>query len=138
MRYLVCGGRDYGEIPGEEEYLFEYLDNLTPRPTLIIHGAAKGADSLAEKWAVANGIPTEPYPANWQKYGRAAGEVRNRLMLKKGKPDKVIAFPGGSGTGMMIRLATVDNVPVEKVALPKKVSPKMRQLVKKGMPMPFG
>ena len=46
------------------------------------------------------------FPAEWKKHGKAAGPIRNRKMLQDGKPDLVLAFPGGRGTANMVELAT--------------------------------
>jgi hypothetical protein len=69
---------------------------------VIIHGGAKGADMLAEKWAVYNGVRHQKFAADWAAHGPAAGPIRNRRMLVEGKPDVVIAFPGGRGTADMV------------------------------------
>lgn len=129
MRVLVCGGRHYGEMPrgvtkytsawyrtiarieGQREFLFAELDRLAPRPAVIIHGAARGADRLADVWARRHGIPTLPFAANWYPNGRAggldkgAGPKRNQRMIDEGKPDLVIAFKGGTGTADLVRRA---------------------------------
>ena len=99
MRVLVCGGRNYSD----EGRLTEVLDDL--KPTEIIHGGARGADSLAEKWAATRQVPCHVYPADWRRHGRAAGPIRNREMLEQSKPDLVVAFPGGRGTAHMVRIA---------------------------------
>jgi hypothetical protein len=72
---------------------------------VIIHGAAPGADTLAGQWAADKGIPVEAFPADWEKHGRAAGPIRNKQMLDDGKPDLVVAFPGGWGTANMCKQA---------------------------------
>jgi hypothetical protein len=136
MRVLVCGGRDFGHfnttgpIPFKQtvgykqyEFLKGYLDTrlnpnqepLPPTGTFIIAGGARGADRAAIDWAVVNWVPFQEYPANWEKYGKRAGYLRNVQMLEEGKPDLVIAFPGGKGTAMMINLAKGAGVPVEIV-----------------------
>lgn len=103
MRVLVCGGRDYYDRIA----VFDTLDLLHEQRSiiLIIHGAARGADSLADDWANARGIAVKWYRADWQAYGKLAGPIRNRQMLEDGKPDGVVAFPGGAGTANMIKLA---------------------------------
>ena len=103
MRILVCGGRDFDD----KDYLFQTLDGyeLRNRHDAIISGAARGADALASLYANMRGVMLEEYPADWKTYGRAAGFVRNRQMLVCGKPDLVVAFPGGKGTAMMVKLA---------------------------------
>lgn len=60
---------------------------------VLIHGDARGADTLAKEWALDSGLIAQAYPAEWRKYGRIAGRVRNVEMLK-GHPDAtVVAFP---------------------------------------------
>lgn len=60
-------------------------------------------DTIGHLWAENLGIDTRQYEPDW-KLGRHAGFLRNAQMLKYGKPDVVIAFPGGSGTENMIEL----------------------------------
>jgi hypothetical protein len=81
----------------------------------IIHGAAAGADTLAGDWAAERGVPVRLFRANWEKHGRAAGPIRNRQMLDEGKPEIVIAFPGGCGTRNMVRQAIARCVRVTEV-----------------------
>jgi hypothetical protein len=103
VRVLVCGGRDYDD----RERVYFVLDEYHRKHgiSVLIHGAAKGADSLAASWAEARSIPVEAYPAKWKEYGRRAGFLRNTEMLHTGKPDAVIAFPGRKGTKMMCDIA---------------------------------
>jgi hypothetical protein len=100
---LVCGGRDFAD-----EALFDReMDRIHKDKSItrIVHGDAAGADSLAELWARRHGIQTVAYPADWETLGRAAGPLRNQRMLVEERPDVVVAFPGGSGTANMVRLA---------------------------------
>jgi hypothetical protein len=114
VRLLVCGGRSYGFTASERAALFEAIAAL--KPTLIIHGDAPGADSVADKWAKVHGVPRERYPAQWRKPGGgvdySAGPRRNALMLEAGKPDAVLAAPGGKGTANMVSLARAAGVRV--------------------------
>jgi hypothetical protein len=103
MRVLVCGGRNYGDYV----FLSSILTNIhdTTPITLIIHGAANGADSLADRWAATHHVPVRAFPADWVRHGRAAGPLRNKKMLDEGKPDVVVAFPGNKGTRNMVAQA---------------------------------
>lgn len=105
MRVLVCGGRDYCDA----STLWGALDTLrrqSPHDAMIvIQGGARGADQMAREWCESRKVPYENYPAEWERYGRAAGPTRNQQMLDKGNPDLVVAFPGGKGTADMIRRA---------------------------------
>ena len=108
FKALVCGGRDYFE----RERVFAVLDGLHGERAiaLIIHGAAKGADSLAGEWADSRGVEQtgDRYKItalDWQTLGPKAGPLRNQQMLDECKPDLVVVFPGGKGTANMLRLA---------------------------------
>ena len=103
MKVLGCGGRDYGNW----RHVFYVLDlyrELAPAIE-IIHGGAKGADERVALWAKLGNVPVKVFPAHWDRYGRSAGFVRNKQMLAEGKPDLVVAFPGGRGTQMMVDIA---------------------------------
>ena len=97
MKILVCGGRDFAD----KDFLYNILDDIID-VNLIIHGGASGADSLAGEWAKKHNIKCQVFPADWGKYGKSAGPIRNQQMLDEGKPDEVYAFPGGRGTADMI------------------------------------
>jgi hypothetical protein len=68
------------------------------------------------RWAIEAGIPVKPYPADWRLHGRAAGPIRNTLMLVEGRPDLVVAFPGGQGTADMTKKALRAGVKVWRPA----------------------
>lgn len=107
MRILVCGGRDYQDVNRIASVLSEYSD----KDVTIIHGGARGADTLAGEWAMRFAKDVVVFKADWDKYGKAAGAIRNQQMLDEGKPDMVIAFPGGRGTADMVRRAKNTNIP---------------------------
>ena len=114
FRILVCGGREYAD----KAKVYQTLDALlsdNPSVLHIIHGAARGADSLAAAWASSRGIAATAYPAKWDIHGRSAGFVRNTQMLQEGQPHLVVAFPGGAGTAMMIRIARSAGVTVKEI-----------------------
>ena len=112
QRVIVCGGRDFTD----RDMLFSELDmhNADWGPfELIIEGGQRtrdpatdeyigGADYWAAVWAHERGIDCKTFEANWKKHGRAAGPIRNQQMIDEGKPDLIIAFPGGQGTRDMI------------------------------------
>lgn len=113
MRILVCGGRDYSDSTLVNAVLDEYVHAGTLGT--IIEGCARGADSLAETYGTYWRIPVEHFPADWDKHGKAAGPIRNKQMLDEGKPDLVVAFPGGRGTANMIEQAERAGVPVRRI-----------------------
>ncbi len=122
-KVLVCGGRDYND----REIVQRTLDRI--KPAEIIHGAARGADTLAGEYAQDHGIPCRRFPADWRRHGRSAGFLRNRQMLDEGKPDLVVAFPGGPGTRNMVKTALERGFQVKTVDGSGKIhtlSPKAR------------
>lgn len=87
MKVLCCGDRYWTSY----EIIRRELDKLRP-DTIIIEGCANGADSISGDVALELGYRLLEFPANWNKYGRAAGPIRNKQMLDEGKPDLVLAF----------------------------------------------
>ena len=145
IKFIVCGGRDFSNMPNrltksnaveyalkkkEQQYVFAMLDilaikyssfynkydNWLPNDIMVISGGAKGVDSAAIDWAVVNWCISATYEADWDKHKKAAGPIRNQLMLDSEVPIvngvhqikdiHLIAFPGGKGTEDMVRRAT--------------------------------
>lgn len=100
MIVIVCGGRDYTN----KARVYKALDAAhDARPiTLLIQGYARGADKLARQWAIDRGVPFHDEPADWNRYDKAAGGIRNSKMLTL-DPEACIAFPGGDGTADMVK-----------------------------------
>lgn len=114
MRILVCGGRNYRDL----DAIYAALDSLRALhgELTIIEGGASGADCFARAWGATRQQRGVTFPADWATHGRKAGPLRNQRMLDKGKPDLVLAFPGGRGTADMVRRAKAAGVPVTEVA----------------------
>lgn len=126
LTVLVCGGRDYGDIkqsdPVRLEQYFQVmktLDDLAakwPRDQdgsltiRVLSGAARGVDSVAIDWAKVNMVECLQFPADWESHGKSAGPIRNKQMLDEGKPDLVVAFPGGRGTANMAKQARMRKI----------------------------
>lgn len=106
MTLLVCGGRSFRNAA----WLRAALDAL--QPDRLMEGGGSGADALARGWARDHGVPTITYFAAWDRYGRSAGPRRNQQMLDEGKPDLVLACPGGKGTADMVTRAQAAGVQV--------------------------
>ena len=111
MRVLVCGGRDYTDYRRVQDVLKNW--NIT----CIIQGEARGADTLARQYAERHRVDVLSFPALWDKHGKAAGPIRNAQMLAEGKPDFVVAFPGGRGTQNMINQAMKAGIEVKVVEI---------------------
>jgi hypothetical protein len=110
-RILVCGDRHYYDVTLIEFYLEKISSDA-----VIIHGAARGADLLAEECARKLQLDYMGFPARWKQHGKAAGPIRNNRMLDIGKPDFVLAFHNdikrSKGTAHMISQARKRGIPV--------------------------
>lgn len=141
IKVLVCGGRDFGNVPPKQspqykkahrEYLFVWntlisfcqekgilnddpYDIPDANKIEIIEGGAVGADRAAHQWAIHNYINVKTFEANWKEFGAAAGPIRNARMLDEGKPDIIIAFPGGRGTANMVKQARERGIEVREI-----------------------
>lgn len=115
MRAIICGGREY------DNYILAWriLDKLAKRYNInhVIEGGARGADTIARRWAKKRKIKVSTENADWDRYGKKAGYIRNKKMRDVYKPKLVIAMPGGIGTNMMIDLAKEKNIKVIKIDL---------------------
>lgn len=92
-KIVVTGGRSYSN----DTLLFKILSSFNIECLYV--GDATGADELAIKYANSCNIPTRVFKADWVKYGKAAGPIRNYEMLDAaGEMAIVVAFLGGLGT----------------------------------------
>lgn len=110
MKVLICGSRFYTDY----NRILQYVRSL--ENAVIIAGGAKGADTLAVMAAKACSFTFREYPAQWEKYGKKAGPIRNQTMLDMEKPDIVAAFhediDSSKGTKDMVTRAIKSGVPV--------------------------
>jgi hypothetical protein len=116
MRLLVCGGRDFSDAALLERTL-DAIHSETP-VTVLVHGAARGADTLAAQWAKSRGVEALAFPADWERDGKAAGHLRNARMLEEGRPDAILVFPGGRGTADMVARSRRAGLPVSGPGAP--------------------
>lgn len=105
-KVVVAGSRNFNDY----KKLCDVLDdlNLTPEDE-IVSGTARGADKLGEKYAEEHSIKIKRFPADWDKYGKRAGYLRNEEMAKY-CTEGVIFWDGESkGTKHMINLLSKYN-----------------------------
>ena len=109
FKLIIAGGRDFADkalflraMQQVEQELAEYLVSL-------VSGMAKGADMMGYMFANEHGITCHKFPANWNKYGKAAGFRRNQEMADFS--DGLVAFWDGQshGTKHMIETMKTQN-----------------------------
>lgn len=116
-RVIFSGSRNWKH----ETSVVDALLELDPDEWIVVHGDAKGLDRLVDRYARQMGFEVERYPARWSKHGKAAGPIRNRLMLSRQNVELVIAFPDPKtsvGTYDMIDIAKEADIPVVTVEKP--------------------
>lgn len=114
MKVLVCGDRNWTDT----EKIREKLEQL-PVGTIVVHGACRGADEIADEEAKKLGFGVLPYPYI-RSLGKAGGPVRNQKMLDENRDiTRCLAFhpnlDNSKGTADMVRRCWVRGVPVEIV-----------------------
>jgi len=119
MRILVCGDRNWID----RTHMMNILDDTFNSGDTLIYGCCRGADNIAydilRQYKTPTGdmdINIKPFPADWDKYGKAAGPIRNQQMIDEGKPDIVLAFHNNiaksKGTMDMIKRANAAGIEV--------------------------
>lgn len=89
-RILVTGSREWTAV----RKMKDVMDNLSRKyhaNVVVVHGGARGADQMAAHYARAYGMQTERHKADWHRYGKGAGPIRNQLMVDLGA-DEILAF----------------------------------------------
>jgi hypothetical protein len=125
MIYAVVGNRWF------DEYLYvrTILDRYMSKDMKIVTGDANGADACARKYAVDRLVGLQVHEADWDKHGRAAGPIRNELIVRD--CDEVIAFWDGKsrGTKSTINLAHKAGKPVHIywITAPEKKPPQRQR-----------
>lgn len=117
MKVLMCGSRTWDDL----EAIVRWLGNLRGEHgealVVISGGAPRGADRICASVCDALGISLVEVPAEWERYGKRAGILRNVKMLNL-EPQLVIAFWDGrsAGTRHTIDEATRRGIPVRIVS----------------------
>lgn len=127
FRIIVTGSRDWSWDncgPIYDQLKRAVLDFSNPTDLTIVHGDCimGGADAIAKHWCHYSGSRHEPHPAEWFKYGKDAGPIRNQHMVDLGA-DLVLAFPQGGSTGTRdcVQRARAAGIPVRVFPWPGKV-----------------
>ena len=113
-RIVIAGCRDYTNYIQAKQYIERAISNIKNEFELIfVSGGADGADALGERYAKEIGYKLEVYPAQWKRYGKKAGPLRNKQMAEIS--DYVICFWDGQsrGTKSMIDEAKSLNRPIK-------------------------
>lgn len=91
LRIIIAGGRDFADYELVKNTLDKYLKDIKGE-VVIISGTARGADQLGERYAKENNLMVKRFPADWDRYGKSAGPIRNDQMAKYASETKGVLF----------------------------------------------
>jgi len=94
MKIAIVGSRTFNGYDLLEKTI---CNKMVGSINLIVSGGARGADYLAERFAKKHNIPIQIFQAEWDKYGKGAGYIRNKLIIEN--VDIVFAFWDGKSKG---------------------------------------
>lgn len=102
MKTIIAGSRN---IAPSQKFLEEIITRCNIEITEIVCGMAKGVDYAGLNYGEMNNIPVKKFPANWEKFGKSAGPVRNREMARYAEACIVIWDGFSRGSANMIKQA---------------------------------
>ena len=120
IKIIIAGSRLFNDFTFAEKQLMAYFKthNIHRQDLEIISGTAKGADRIGEQFAEKYGIKLTKFPADWNRYGKAAGYIRNEEMANYAKDNGILfAFWDGQskGTSHMISTASKYNLTIQTI-----------------------
>lgn len=97
-RIIIAGMRTFTDYNRVKRAMFRFAPL---HDVEIISGTAEGADKLGERFAAEYGLPLKRFPANWDKFGKAAGPIRNAQMAQYAAEEEgiLVAFWDGQSKG---------------------------------------
>ena len=95
-KIAIGGCRNFNNYNVFKEFVNECISSFKGE-IIIISGKCRGVDCMAERYAAEKSLGLELFPAEWKKYGRSAGPIRNKVMVQRA--DIVIAFWDGKSKG---------------------------------------
>ena len=114
IKVIIAGTRDFNDYDFLKKNVDYFLQGINPNneEIEIVSGNARGADKLGERYAKEHNLPVKLFPANWDKYGKQAGYLRNQEMANYA--DVLIAFwdEKSKGTKHMIDIAKKQDLTV--------------------------
>ena len=116
MKLIVAGSRT--GIPKDAVFAMLNMEVDVDEDLVIVSGAARGVDKYGEEWAYVNNVDVVQFPADWKKYGKRAGFVRNAEMARFA--DELFAFwdSKSPGTAHMIKVMEDLKKPVTIFRIP--------------------
>lgn len=113
FRVIIAGSRNFNDFELLEKKMLHFLQNQ--KNVVVLCGGARGADDLGRQFAEKHGFAVEMFPADWKKFGKRAGVLRNREMARTASGCVVFWDGQSKGSANMIEEAKRAGVPLRIV-----------------------
>ena len=115
IRLIVAGSRCFDDY----DLLKSQINEIKVKYEIveIVSGTARGADRLGELYAKEHNIPVKRFPADWDRYGKAAGYIRNVQMAEYADACICFSINYSRGTEHMINLSKLNKLKLRVVRL---------------------
>jgi hypothetical protein len=111
MKVIVAGSRSITNS-GDVSDILNMLHLNWLRFSEVVSGGAEGVDTIGELWADCWNLPVKKFPANWDKYGKSAGHIRNAEMADYADACVVIWDGKSAGSKGMIEQCLKKKLPL--------------------------
>lgn len=108
MKTIIAGSRSITDY----DALLRAIGQAGWKITEVLSGGTTGVDRMGERWAKENGVPVRMFPADWIKYGKSAGPIRNMQMAEQADALIVLWDGKSKGAKSMIRIAREVGLPI--------------------------
>ena len=104
MKVVIAGSRQVTD----QIFVISAIERSGFQIKEVVSGGARGVDKLADKWASDNAIPVKVFESDWERYGKAAGPIRNKMMAEYA--DALIAIWDGKSRGTKNIISTAEKL----------------------------
>jgi hypothetical protein len=111
LRVVIAGGRDFNNMELFNGAIQLAFEDCAINEIELVCGMARGADTVGRNWALQNNLRIHEFPADWDKYGKRAGFLRNEEMAKFAHVGILFWDGKSKGTGHMLDLMRKHNKP---------------------------
>ena len=117
MKLAIVGSRNYTDYQKVKHMINDYLGDISRDDLEIVSGGAPGVDGLAKRFSKIRKLPYKEFPANWNKYGLAAGPIRNQEIADYSDCCLAISYGRSPGTNITIKMFQKLGKPVKVIRI---------------------
>jgi hypothetical protein len=115
VRLAVVGDRNFTDYSFVEKTLDRIIKEKKFSDITIVSGGARGVDTLAEMYASKHNLPIKVWEADWDKFGKSAGPIRNEQVVHDS--DFMVAFKAEFSKGTLNAINQAKNYALECIVI---------------------